>query len=188
MNPQPPFALWANRKSWRALGLSLLLAAGSRGSPEASPPEATRVTLGGEQVFDVGFNKLASFSYTIVDEATGASPEQIAAARKRDQIPAWLRFYQDKRVALTGFLLPLQLQDGLAKKFVLMKDVNTCCYGAVPGMNDYVVVTMSGDGASPAQDIPVVVIGKLHIEEKYENGLVVSLFELAGDKYLGPAK
>ena len=147
-----------------------------------------RVTIDGRELFVVGFDKLAAFPYTIVDTGTGATPAEIEQARKRNQVPDWIRFYHEKPVLLTGYLMPLQLENGLAKKFVLMKDVNTCCYGATPNMNDYVVVTMKGAGVPATQDIPVEIIGVLHVEEKYENGYVTSLFRLDGEKFLGAKK
>jgi hypothetical protein len=146
------------------------------------------ISLGGEELPVIGFDKLSAFPYTIVDVGTGATPEQIAEARKRDQVPAAVRAYQDKRVVLTGYLMPLQLENGLTKKFVMMKDVNTCCYGATPNMNDYVVVTMKGEGVKALQDVPVELVGVLRIEEKYDGGYVTSLFQLDGEKFIGARK
>src|SRR5580692_1843985 len=114
MNPQLEFPLRAGRPGLRACCLLVLLAAGNSGAPRSDAAqsdtpqsvgfEATRVMVGDEEVYAVGFDKLASFKYTIVDSATGASPQEIEAARKHDQIPSWLRFYEGKRVELTGFL------------------------------------------------------------------------------------
>lgn len=158
----------------------------------ALPPDPLhkpeRATRDGREIFVVGFDKLAAFPYTIVDAGTGATPAEIEQARQRNQVPEWIRFYHEKAVLLTGYLMPLQLENGLAKKFVLMKDVNTCCYGATPNMNDYVVVTMKGAGVPPSQDVPVEIVGIMHVEEKYENGYITSLFRLDGEKFLGVKK
>ena len=154
----------------------------------AATPADRKITVDGEELYPLGFDKLSGFPYTIVDAGTGATPEQIAQARKRDQVPPSLRFYQDKRVVLTGYLMPLQIENGLSRKFVLMKDVNTCCYGATPNMNDYVVVAMKGAGVKAVQDVPVELVGVLRIEEKYEGGYITSLFQLDGEKFLGPRK
>jgi hypothetical protein len=156
--------------------------------PQAAEHEPRRVTIGGQEFFAVGFETLSAFPYTIVDAGTGASAAEIAQARKRDQLPGWIRFYHEKRVVLTGYLMPLQMENGLARKFVMMKDVNTCCYGATPNMNDYVVVTMKGAGIPAEQDVPVEITGVLRIEEKYENGYVTSLFQMDGEKFLGRKK
>ena len=142
-------------------------------APAAAAPvsqEPTMTKVDGESLYAVGFDKLSAFSYTIVDSGTGATPEEITEAKKRDQVPAWIRLYHDKRVLLTGYMMPLQVENGRSKKFVMMKDVNTCCYGAVPNMNDYVVVAMKGEGIAAVQDVPVLLVGVLKIEEKYESG------------------
>lgn len=147
----------------------------------------TKVVIDGKDAFAVGFDKLSAFPYTIVDSGTGASPEEIEQAKKRDQVPEWIRIYHNKRVALTGYLMPLQVENGLAKKFVMMKDINTCCYGAVPNMNDYVVVSMK-EGVRPIQDVPVELVGVLRVEEKYEGGYITALFQMEGEKFLGAKK
>jgi hypothetical protein len=157
---------------------------------ETPAAAATRRTtmLSGEEVVVLGFETLSSFPYKIVDQGTGATKEEIEQARKQNQIPASIQSYSGTKVALTGYMLPLKMVAGLAQKFVLMKDVNTCCYGATPSLNDYVIVTMKGAGIKVTQDVPVVVIGTLQIAEKYDGGYVVSLYELEGTKFLGEKK
>lgn len=151
--------------------------------------EPVMVKIDGEEMYSVGFDKLASFPYTIVDAGTGATPAEIETARKRDQVPDWIRIYHEKRVMITGYMMPLVTEKGgLTKKFVIMKDVNTCCYGAVPNMNDYMVVEMKGNAVPAVPDVPVQLIGTLKIEEKYEDGYITALFQLSGEKFLGAAK
>ena len=158
-------------------------------SPAPTPArEPTKVKLDGDEVLTLGFDKLAAFEYTIVDAGTGATAAEIEKAKQRDQVPAWIRTYQDKRVLLTGYLMPLQVEGGRSKKFVMMKDATTCCYGAVPNMNDYVVVTMKGDAIVPVQDVPVQLVGILRIAEKYEGGYITALFSMDGEKFLGAKK
>ena len=179
------------------LALSLAAAASGSGATDiaAAPPptaivsrEPVTTKVDGESVYTLGFEKLSAFPYTIVDAGTGATPEQIAEAQKRDQVPDWIRLYDGKRVALTGYMMPLQVENGRSKKFVMMKDVTTCCYGAVPSMNDYVVVTMKGEGIVGVQDVPVVLVGMFRIEEKYEGGYITALFSMDGEKFLGAKK
>ncbi len=188
MNPRPTFARILRLLATACLGLAVA-APGFASSPApATPPAPTMVKLDGADLFALGFDKLSAFDYTIVDAGTGATPEQISAAEKRDQVPAWVHFYDAKHVVLTGYVMPLQVENGLSKKFVMMKDVNTCCYGAVPNMNDYVVVTMDGPGIVAVQDVPVALIGVFHVAQKYEGGYVTQLYHLDGEKFLGPKK
>jgi hypothetical protein len=166
------------------------------GMPQSALPEsatadlqkAVKQTVAGEQMYVVGFEKLAAFEYTVVDSATGASEAEMAAARKNDQVPAWARVYDQQRVALTGFMLPLVVENGLTRKFIMMRDITTCCFGNVPNMNEYVIVTMKGEGVKPLQDVPIVLTGVFKINEIYEGGYLTSLFQMDGEKFLGPKK
>lgn len=147
-----------------------------------------KIKIDGAELFSLGFDKLSAFPYTIVDVGTGATAEEIKVAQARDQVPAWIRLYHGQRVVLTGYMMPLLIENGVSKKFVMMRDVNTCCYGSVPNMNDYAVVTMKGAGIAVVQDVPVELIGTFRIDEKYEGGYVTSLFVIDGEKFLGAKK
>jgi hypothetical protein len=175
-------------RSVRFIGLVLLIAANARSA--SAPPDTTprKVVVEGTEVFALGFDKLSAFNYTLVDAGTGATPEQIAEHMKKDQVPGWIHLYDGKRVVLTGYMMPLQVENGRSKKFVMMRDVTTCCYGAVPNMNDYLIVTMKGEGVQVVQDIPVEMLGTFRIEQKYEDGFVVSLFVMDGEKLLSAKK
>ena len=168
--------------------LAILLATARAEPPAGVMAEAPTITVDGQSAYALGFDRLAAFEYTIVDSATGATPEEVEQAKKRDQVPAWIRRYEGKRIALTGYMMPLKVENGLAKKLIMMRDITTCCYGNVPNMNEYVVVAMSGEGVKAIQDVPVVLVGVFRIAEKYENGYIVSLFQLEGEKFLGPRK
>jgi hypothetical protein len=176
------------------LSTLLLMAAMNAGAQIPAPPltakqqKPVQVKIEGQDFFAIGFDKLAAFEYVVTDIATGASEAEIAAAKLKDQIPPWARFYDGKKVALTGFLMPLKLEGGLATKFIMMRDITTCCYGNVPNMNEYVIVSMTGPGIKPIQDVPVVLTGIFRIAEKYENGYLSSIFQMDGEKFLGPRK
>ncbi|MBE2215986.1 MAG: DUF3299 domain-containing protein [Opitutaceae bacterium] len=163
-------------------------AAGLRAQiPEPPPDKETmpREVIDGEEVYTLGFQKLAAFEYVIYDDASGATPEQIATAKKTDQIPAWVRSYDNQRVALTGYMLPLKVENGLTAKFIMMRDISTCCFGNIPNMNEYLIVTMTTGGVKPVQDVPTVLIGVFKIREIYENGYLTSIFQMDGEKFLG---
>lgn len=169
--------------------LRLLTADAARAEAAAAElQKPVKQAIAGEQMFAVGFDKLAAFEYTVVDSATGASEAEIEAAKQRDQIPAWIRLYDKQRIALTGFMLPLVVDQGLARKFIMMRDITTCCFGNVPNMNEYVIVTMKGAGVKPLQDVPVVLTGVFRINEIYEGGYLTSIFQMNGEKFLGPKK
>lgn len=170
--------------------LAILLCIASSNAVFADVPEQkpTRVKIDGQELYAVGFEKLAAFDYTLVDAGTGASEADIEAAKAKDQIPAWIRLYDKQKIALTGFMLPLVVENGLVRKLIMMRDVTTCCFGNVPNMNEYVIVTMKGEGIKPLQDVPVVLTGTFKISEIYEGGYLTSIFQMDGEKFLGPKK
>ena len=178
---RPNPRLWLAGVLVVALGFAFVGPAGAATEAEKPP---RRKLIDGKETLELGFSELASFPFKIVDVGTGATPAQIAAAKATDQVPGWLRAYDGRRVVLTGFMLPLQLEDGLATKFFLMKDVNSCCYGATPNMNDYVSVSVKGKGVKVAMDVPVRLLGVFHIEQKYDADYVVSLFEMSGERLM----
>jgi hypothetical protein len=161
---------------------------GAQGTPPFVDLSPQKVLADGNEVYSLGFDKLSSFPYLLVDAGTGATPAEIAEHVKKDQVPSWIRIYDHQRVVITGYMMPLQIENGRSKKFVMMRDVTTCCYGAVPNMNDYMVVTMKGEGIEAIQDIPISLLGTFRIDQRYEGGYIVSLFVLDGEKSLGVKK
>ena len=184
LNHRHPFILAA--AVW--LGAAFVPISANAQLPGPNVTEAPSVSIDGKEMRALGFNLLSAFKYTIFDAGSGATAEEIKAAKAKDQVPAWIKVFDGQRVALTGYMMPLTFDHGLSKKFIMMKDLNTCCYGAVPSMNDYVIVTMKDQGVSPMQDIPVRLVGTFHIDQKYEGDYLVSLFVMDGEKFHGPLK
>jgi hypothetical protein len=100
-----------------------VFALGARAAlPEVAASEPPHVRVAGVELPSLGFNLLAGYPFRIVDIGTGATAADIELAKRNDQVPATVRVYDGRRVVLTGFLLPLQVEGGgLTKKFILMK-------------------------------------------------------------------
>lgn len=127
------------------------------------------------EVLTVGFDKLASFEFT--------PPEDPAKAAAADaQIPARIREFNDKRVAVTGFMLPVKMDKGLVTEFLLVKDAMMCCYGVMPKVNEWVVVKMVGKGVPPLMDVPITFEGTLQVGQLYEGGYLTGLYLLKGER------
>lgn len=169
------------------LSLASVLAAEAQ-APRRTMPAPTMVRVAGEELPSVGFDLLAGYPFTIVDAGTGATPAEIEAAKQNDQVPPEVRALHGRRLLLTGYMLPLKIEKGLSKSFILMKDVNTCCYGATPSMNDYIIVTMKGAGVEVTQDVPVQLTGTLSIAQTFDAGYIVSLYTVEGERFLGVRK
>ena len=123
----------------------------------------------------LGFDKLASFEFVAPED-----PAKAAAAEA--QIPAKVREFNDKKVLVTGFMLPVKMSEGLVTEFLLVKDPMMCCYGVMPKVNEWVVVRMVGKGVAPLMDVPITFEGTLSVGQIYEGGYLSGLYLLKGDK------
>jgi hypothetical protein len=156
------------KSPWR---ISLLLAAAIFALPAAALAKADTYEI-------VGFDRLAAFDYT--------PPESETAVK--DQIPAPIKALDQKKVAVTGFMLPTKMDKGLVKEFLLVKDAMMCCYGAMPKVNEWVVVKMNGAGVKPLMDLPITFEGKLRVGEMFENGYLTGVYLLEGDRMAAQSK
>jgi hypothetical protein len=130
----------------------------------------------------VGFDQLASFTFTAPGyEQAGAPPP---AKTGDDQIPDRIKAYHEKKVAVTGFMLPVKMDGGLVKELLLVRDPMMCCYGVMPKVNEWVVVKMNGAGVKPLMDVPITFEGKLKVGEMFENGYLTGIYLLEGERLL----
>ncbi len=145
-------------------------------------PPATPEKIGDYQV--VGFDRLASFKYEVPDDpVSNAKAQEIL---KRNQIPPAVKQLDKQRVALKGFMLPLKVEGGVITELLILRDQSMCCYGAVPKINEWVSVRMVGKGVKPVMDVPVTLFGTLKVGEVLENGYLVGIYEMDGDRLGGP--
>lgn len=134
----------------------------------------------------VGFDRLAGFNYDIPDDVPATTNAPVKAAPPKDQIPANVKAFDKQRVALKGFMLPLKVEGGLITELLIMRDQSMCCYGSVPKINEWVSVKMTGKGVKPIMDQAITLYGKLHVGEIRENGYLVGIYQMDGEKVAGP--
>lgn len=128
-----------------------------------------------DEVVAVGFDKLASYEFTAPED-----PAKAPAAEA--QIPDRVKAFDDKKVAVTGFMLPVKMDAGLVTEFLLVKDPMMCCYGVMPKVNEWVVVKMVGKGVPPLMDVPITFEGTLKVGQIYEGGYLTGLYLLKGER------
>lgn len=158
-------------------------------TPALIPPPASGDFL------TVTFDTLSSYYYEIpnLDTASQAPAVKPAAdatkvaAKPKDQIPAPIRAFSGRKVAVQGFMVPIRIEKGATKSFLLVKDQSMCCYGRMPRMNEWVSVKMSGDkSAKFINDQTVTVFGTLDVGEEIEKGEVLSIYRLEAEDVAGP--
>lgn len=133
----------------------------------------------------VGFELLAAFNYVPPGYETmvpGAPPP--TDAPPKNQIPDYVRALDARRISITGFMLPTKFKDGKVTEFLLMKDQSGCCFGAMPRINEWIIVKMMQGGIPPLMDIPLTLIGKLKVGELYEEGYLSGIYQLEGEKLM----
>lgn len=138
----------------------------------------------------LGFDKLSAFSFEVSDEIlqAGTSNAVTVAARTAEQIPKPVRDFDSKRIALKGFMLPLKVEAGKVTEMLIMRDQSMCCYGSVPKINEWVSVRMVGEGVKPIMDQAVTLYGRLHVGEMRENGYLVGIYRMDGERLEGPTE
>jgi hypothetical protein len=145
---------------------------GSAQSPPIAPQNAGSESL--------GFDKLSGYKYEVPED--NGSPHASNVKDPDDQIPPTVKAFSGKQVALKGFMLPLKVESGLVTEMLLMRDQSMCCYGAVPRINEWVSVKMAGHGVKAIMDQPVTLHGTIKIGAMRENGYLVGIYQMAGDK------
>ena len=131
----------------------------------------------------VSFDKLASFAYEVpLDPVTN----KVELAKLNAQIPARIKSLDKKLVDIRGFMLPLKVENGLVTELLIMRDQSMCCFGTVPKINEWINIRMAGDGVQPIMDQPITLMGQLKVGEVLENDYLVGIYEMEGDKMIGP--
>ena len=137
-----------------------------------------------------GFDKLSGYAFEVSDDLLGPITNDLAAATatmKTDaMIPQPVHALNNKPVAIKGFMLPLKVEGGVVTELLIMKDQSMCCYGTTPRINEWISVKMKNKGVKPLMDQPVTLFGTLHVGETRENGYLVGIYRLDGERMETP--
>ena len=96
---------------------------------------------------------------------------------KGGNIPKDVQALSGSAVRLTGYMIPLDQADKI-KQFVLVPDLFACCFGQPPQVQHTVIVTCPEGKAVSYFPEQIVVEGKLNVEEKKDDGFIVSIFQV----------
>ncbi|MBI1290308.1 DUF3299 domain-containing protein [bacterium] len=133
----------------------------------------------GKPFKSLNFGVLATYRYTLPEPGDLKREDTELPARFRGQIPARIRELNEQDVVLTGFVVPLEVEKGKLKSFVLVRNQMMCCYGVVPEINEWVHVIGEGSYRAPfVQDVPIRAYGKLEVGERIRGGQVMSVYRL----------
>jgi hypothetical protein len=152
---------------------ALLFAAGIT---NATP---SMVTVNGEIFRLLPYSFLTSFRLDLHDEMT--------TAQTLGKIPGEVKAYNEKSVALTGYMLPIKVNEGLVTDFLLLPNTLSCCYGTTPRINEIIVVKTTGKGVKAKKDIPISVLGTLHVGAIRNNEHLIGIYQMDCERIVEPS-
>jgi hypothetical protein len=92
-------------------------------------------------------------------------------------IPDDVKALSGSMVRLRGFMIPMDQAENISK-FALVPSLFSCCFGQPPQIQHTIVVSCPKGKAVSYYPDEIIVEGKLNVEEKKDDGFVVSIFEL----------
>jgi hypothetical protein len=144
--------------------------------PDAGPPPPGAA---GAEFQPVTFAYLSSFQYDVPDAFKLKTMKEDEIKKLSDQIPEYIKNLNTKKVALHGFMVPIDVEGEGIKSFILTNSRMMCCFGQMPWYNEWVYVEMEeGHKAKFTNDIPVTVCGDIQVGEEIEDGFVISLYRM----------
>ena len=140
---------------------------------EMPPPEVVKGYL------QLGFDRLSGYEFILKNRpATGKPPQALINAA----IPEVVRSWSGKKADLTGYMVPTKMDKGLVVEFLMVRDMNSCCYGVSPALNHFVLVRMA-KGVAPVFERVVKVSGTFKVNTTFDDhGYMVALYEVTGEK------
>lgn len=123
----------------------------------------------------VSFAELSAFDYSQTQRVAG-----VPTTSAKETIPEDVRKLNGQRVAVDGFMLPLDF-DGGVRTFILNASYDMCQYGAPTIINQRIDVVMTGDRRTIYTHTPIRVYGVLEVGEAYESGELVSIYRMKAD-------
>jgi hypothetical protein len=145
----------------------------------AAAKTETPVMVGG--YLSVGFDRLASFDYAASDAPVTNLTTRVDAADKF--IPNEIKALNGKKVVISGFMMPLEVHGETATEFLILRNQSSCCFGAAPKLNEFVMVKVP-KGVNSIMDQVVNIAGILHVGTTRENGYITQIYQMDGDKML----
>ena len=128
----------------------------------------------------LGYDKLSSFKYDVYEVYSETNSGR-ALVKSDDVIPPPVKAYDDKRVTVTGFVLPLRTRRGLVTEFLLLRDQGTCCFGAQAQINHFIRVNYPA-GFKHGPPVPWKVSGTIRVGEVYIQGYLTGIYQMDAER------
>jgi len=122
----------------------------------------------------ISFSHLSDFFYYTPEPGQTPDPELV----KKSKIPDDIKALNGKKVAINGFMMPIDQNQEGSKEFVLNGAFDMCGFGGPVTINQWVVVKYIGGGRVPYTHMPMSVFGELEVGEEYKDGRLFSIYRM----------
>ena len=140
--------------------------------------ELKKVKHGDKDYTFASFGFLANFPYKVVPDSKLKDKTELPT-EFQGQVPKGVKELDGKLVAVQGFMIPLEVRDGGVRSFVLVRSQLQCCFGAIPEMNEWIHVKVTGKEKLPVlRDDAITVYGTMGAGELIEKGALISLYRM----------
>lgn len=100
-----------------------------------------------------------------------------------EDIPEKVRALSGTRVAIEGYVVPLDFKDGKVSRFIVLRSPLACCFAEAPPMNHWITATNKADADVDYRKYEIVrVSGEFDVGEETRDGHVVGIYRLIADK------
>jgi hypothetical protein len=99
---------------------------------------------------------------------------------KGGKIPADVRQLNGSEIKLRGFMIPMDQAENITQ-FALVPSLFACCFGQPPQIQHTIVVSCPKGKSLAYVPDEITVEGKLTVQEKKDDGYVISIFEVGAD-------
>ena len=108
---------------------------------------------------------------------------------KQMPIPPEIQALNGKKIAIKGFVVPLETNGENVKSFLLADELVTCLFCAMLGYDQWMVGTVvdsKGFNIKDEQfDDPITIYGTLEVGEEYQDKQLTSLYRIKADSFEG---
>ncbi len=144
-------------------------------SLQLSPADPNMIPMGADrhphpppkpgEVLEMSIKELGNFEF----DAENGSP-----------IPDDVKRLSGSDIRLRGYMIPMDQAENISQ-FALVPSLFACCYGQPPQIQHTIVVNCPKGKAVSYYPDEIIVQGKLNVEEKKDDGFIVSLFEVGAE-------
>ena len=128
----------------------------------------------------ISFDILADYDFGTLDWSGGSQSNQFIATQIEQIIPESIKALDNQQISDTGFVLPIETDGERIDSFLLLRDLQMCCYGTLPELNEWIYVEVPNhlEAKNLISDTPIKVRGTLQVEPRFKDDFLLSIYSL----------